>query len=239
MILPPSIASFQSELIEHARAVLPQEACGLITQTKYFPCHNAHSSPSSNFLIDAKDYIRAEGHGKILAVFHSHPDNENKFSSYDLRACKQSNLPWVMYCVGTDDWFYADPSGSQQYLDRQWSYGVNDCYGLFRDFYRKEFNILLDDFTRGEEFEWKNPNWSMFQDNVEQQGFVPVENPSQKGDMILMQLQASMPNHCGVMVEPASSIFYHHLAGRLSEANIYGGYWKKNTARILRHRELL
>jgi proteasome lid subunit RPN8/RPN11 len=238
-ILPASIVAIQGDLLAHAFEKAPEEACGLIVSGKYIPCKNAHSSPLTNFAIDAKDYARASKRGDIQAVFHSHPDKMNKFSLHDIRACKQSNLPWVMYCVGTGDWSYADPSGDQPYLGRQWHYGVSDCYALFRDFYRREFGIILDDFERGEDLEWASPGWSMFQDNVLQQGFVDIEEPSQKGDMLLMQLQASSPNHAGFLAEPDKNIFYHHLVDRLSQADIYGGYWTKNTVRVLRHKTLL
>jgi cell wall-associated NlpC family hydrolase len=79
----------------------------------------------------------------------------------------------------------------------------------------------------------------MFEQNFASQGFVLCDDSPQKGDMILMQLQAPQPNHVGVMAEPSANIFYHHLLDRLSEANIYGGYWEKATSKILRHKELL
>ena len=41
---------------------------------------------------------------------------------------------------------YADPRGDAPYLGRDWVYGIHDCYSLMRDFYRRELEIVLDDF---------------------------------------------------------------------------------------------
>jgi proteasome lid subunit RPN8/RPN11 len=222
----------------HAMQCFPEEACGLIVNNEYLPCNNVHSLPLNYFAIDAKDYAKASAKGDIQAIFHSHPNLLNSFSSHDIAACKQSELPWVLYCTGANQWVEIDPSGKAPYLGRPWQYGIYDCYALMKDFYGREFNIILDDFDRGEEGEWENPEWQMFEKNVEQQGFIDCDGPIRKGDMLLMQMQASFPNHAGFIVSPASNIFYQHLMGRISEQNVYGGYWAKVTNRILRHKDL-
>lgn len=223
----------------HAMQCFPQEACGLIVNNEYLPCDNMHSLPLEYFAIDAKDYAKASVKGDIQAVFHSHPNQLNNFSAHDIEACKHSKLPWILYCTDTNEWAEIDPSGNAPYLGRPWQYGIYDCYALMRDFYNREFGIVLDDFNRGEEGEWENPEWRMFEKNIEQQGFIDCNGPLKKGDMLLMQLQSRFPNHAGFMVAPSSNIFYHHLMGRISEQNVYGGYWAKVTNRILRHRDLL
>jgi proteasome lid subunit RPN8/RPN11 len=239
MIIPPSITSIQGDMLQHAFAEAPKEACGLVVNGKYVPCQNVHEEPEKYFTICPKAYAKACKKGEVEAIFHSHTTNYNKFSPSDARSCKQSNVPWVMYCTVTDDWHYADPTGNAPYVGRQWHYGIHDCYSLLKDFHHREFGIELADFQRGEEMEWDSPDWNMFEQNFADQGFVSCDDSPKKGDMILMQLQAPKPNHVGVMVEPDTNIFYHHLLDRLSEANIYGGYWEKATNKILRHKEFL
>ena len=132
---------------------------------------------------------------------------------------------------------YADPTGNAPYLERDWAYGLNDCYSLLRDFHKREFGIELDDFKRGENREWERGGWTMFVDNYREQGFVEIDKPERKGDFLLMQLDASSPNHAGVMTGNGN-VFYHHLMGRRSQASIWGSYWSRRTARVLRHRDL-
>lgn len=214
------------------------EACGIIAGGKFWPCKNIHSSPLENFAIDAKDYANLDGL-EVEAIFHSHPGFNDAFSRHDIIACKQINVPWVMYCTGANSWHHMDPTGNAPYLERPWLYGIYDCYGILKDYHQREFSIYLDDYERGQEFEWKSGEWRMFEKNFKKQGFIEIGDlPMQKGDMILMQLQADFPNHVGVVHSPTENIFYQHLLGRLSEANIYGGYWQKNTIKVLRHKEL-
>ena len=234
------IAELKPEMMLHAKKHEGEEACGLIAGGKFWPCENIHSSPSENFAIDARAYAKLEPLG-IEAIFHSHPGFNDQFSKHDIASCKQTNLPWFLYCNGTNSWQEMDPTGASPYLGRPWIYGVYDCYGLCRDYYSREFNIALDDFDRGSEFEWESSEWCMFEKNFAGQGFVEVESKKNiiKGDILLMQLQSSFPNHVGFIHSPSENIFYQHLLGRLSEANIYGGYWQKNTVKLLRHREML
>ena len=230
--------ALRAEMRAHALANPEEEVCGLIAGGQYVPCLNVHSSPSLNFAIDAKSYADAEAIGEIEGVFHSHPGFIGGFSRHDVEACKASNVPWIALAVGLNQWHTMSPCGSAPYIGRPWIYGIYDCYGLFRDFYKNEFGIVLDDFERGKALEWNSPEWRMFEKNVERQGFVEIEKLEKKGDMILMQLQCQFVNHIGVLAEPNANVFYHHLLDRLSEDNIYGGSWAKCTRRLMRHREL-
>jgi hypothetical protein len=119
--------------------------------------------------------------GAIEAVYHSHPEGPNGFSLRDVQSCKQSNVPWIVFNGKTGDFFYADPTGNAPYEGRQWVYGIHDCYAILRDFYKREFGIALDDFPRGKELEWKNDEWRMFERHYEQQGFVSIDKPGEKG----------------------------------------------------------
>ena len=123
------------------------------------------------------------------------------------------------------------------YVGRAWVYGINDCYSLTRDFYRREFNIHLDDFERGEDGEWSSDNWNMFGENYESQGFVDIDQPSQKGDILLMKIDTKWPTHFGVFKGEGLRL-YHHLANRKSEETSYSKYWRQFTAKVLRHRAL-
>jgi proteasome lid subunit RPN8/RPN11 len=229
--------SIKQAIVNHARAALPKEACGVVINGKVMEVKNNHFSPLSNFAISAEDYAKLEEQGTIQAIYHSHPAGVDGFSQADVKACKQSNIPWVVFSCRTGNFFYADPTGSLPYEGRQWVYGVQDCYALLRDFYKREFNIALDDFPRGQEKEWEKPEWQMFDKHYASQGFVAVNEAGQKGDMLLMHVGAPSPNHVGVL--SSDGTFYHHLMNRFSERNVYGGYWAKITTQVLRHQQLL
>jgi proteasome lid subunit RPN8/RPN11 len=231
--------ALKGSMRDHALLSPLQEVCGLIAGGQYFACDNKCLEPDKFFAIAAEDYASAEKAGPIEAEYHSHIGRNNKFSPEDVKACKAMGVPWIIFCLGTSEWLYADPTCNAPYVGRPWVYGIYDCYSLFRDFYKREFGIELDDYERGEEFEWASPEWRMFEKNVKSQGFVEVEAASQKGDMLLMQLQSSFPNHTGVLVKPSRNIFYHHLLDLFSEETVYVGYWAIHTNKVLRHKELM
>jgi proteasome lid subunit RPN8/RPN11 len=228
----------KSAIAGHARQCFPEEACGLVVNGQVIPCKNAHPSPLTDFAILAQDYARIEKKGIIEAIYHSHPSGPDQFSSADIKACKQSNIPWILFNAESGNFLQADPSGNAPYEGRPWVYGVFDCYAILRDFYKREFNVELDDFERGAEMEWERDEWRMFERNWAHQGFIEIDKPEKKGDFLLMQINAPSPNHAGVISEDGWS-FYHHLIGRQSEKSVYGGYWAKMTTTVLRHRKLL
>jgi cell wall-associated NlpC family hydrolase len=48
-----------------------------------------------------------------------------------------------------------------------------------------------------------------------------------------MQVASPVPNHAAVYL--GDGLILHHLQGRLSSRDVYGGYWQKVTTHALRH----
>lgn len=77
------LAALRDEIVAHARADAPREACGLIAgrdgrPTRIIRCANAHPAPVTRYAIDPREQLRAfremEANGEeLLAIYHSHP----------------------------------------------------------------------------------------------------------------------------------------------------------------------
>jgi [CysO sulfur-carrier protein]-S-L-cysteine hydrolase len=87
VVVPPAI---RAQLVEHARAEAPNEACGLIAfrdgvAERYLPGENTVRSPYRFELRprDPADFF-LEDEGYELAVFHSHPETAPKPSRTDI-----------------------------------------------------------------------------------------------------------------------------------------------------------
>jgi proteasome lid subunit RPN8/RPN11 len=73
----------RDEIVAHARAESPKEACGLVAgrggrPTRVIRCTNAHPTPVTRYSIDPREQLRAfrdmEAKGEeLLAIYHSHP----------------------------------------------------------------------------------------------------------------------------------------------------------------------
>jgi proteasome lid subunit RPN8/RPN11 len=122
VVVPPAV---RRALEEHARAELPNEACGLIVlkdgvAQRYERGRNAAGSPYRFELeIDPEVWFLDEDDGVELAVFHSHPSSPPRPSRTDVEniGLWQGKL-YVIYSVREDAlgvWTIAD--GSIQALE--------------------------------------------------------------------------------------------------------------------------
>ncbi|HEX2367614.1 MAG TPA: M67 family metallopeptidase [Acidimicrobiia bacterium] len=104
-------SSLVDEMVEHARACFPNEACGLLVGSgrasvvTFHRCANVDASPSS-FTIDPTDHYRAmkqaDGAGmEITGVFHSHTHSAPYPSPTDRR--QASDPEWVHLILGMAD----------------------------------------------------------------------------------------------------------------------------------------
>jgi proteasome lid subunit RPN8/RPN11 len=233
MILSETV---KAKFVEQAKAECPREACGLVIikngKQVYCPAKNL-ANGSDNFILDPIDYEKADIAGEIVAVIHSHPNMSAKPSQADLVACEASGLPWFICGIPSEQWEYIEPSGYiAPLVGRQWSHGVLDCYAIIRDWYAQEKNISLLDFERSDE--WWKMGGNLYLDNFEKAGFkrITLEDLS-CGDVILMTVNSTVPNHGAIYL--GDNMILHHVHGRLSTRDIFGGYWLKNAMVYLRY----
>lgn len=230
-------AELRNEIMAHAKDADPKEMCGLIHIVKgrqqYHRCGNIALTPDEHFVIDPEDYAIAEDAGEIIAVVHSHPTSKPEPSPADQISCNNTGIPWFIVNPKTEQWGYCEPRDYElPYVGREFVFGVVDCYSLLRDWYRRELGLMLDDFQRRDRFWERNEN--LYVDGFQSQGFrqIPLDE-LQYGDGILMQLGADLPNHGAIYLGDQQIL--HHVQGRLSSRDVYGGYYVKNTALALRH----
>lgn len=78
--------ALRSEIVAHARAEAPKEACGLVAghggvPTRAIRCLNVHATPITRYSMDPREQLRVfrqmDAHGEeLLAIYHSHPVTE-------------------------------------------------------------------------------------------------------------------------------------------------------------------
>lgn len=254
-------ASIKKSIEKHAIADYPRECCGVIiadgNKQKYIPCRNIAEN-NLDFRLSAEDYALAEDAGQVLAIVHSHIDRDAYPSEADKVSCEQTELPWHIVSVGCDvdeelpkvtGWYSFEPSGYEAPLvGREFFHGSLDCYGLIRDFYKREMNIDIPDFNR-DDFWWQREDaQELYLDNFEKAGFYQVNGDPQFADVVLMQYRSEKTNHGGVYIgdhclktqpdlHPIPNALLHHPMPRLSERAVYSGYWQDITRMIVRHKD--
>jgi proteasome lid subunit RPN8/RPN11 len=115
-------AGIRAELVEHARAEAPNEACGLIVlrdghAARYVRGRNTLASPYRYQLDVDPEIWFLEDDGFELAVFHSHPETEPRPSRTDVENVGLwAGKPYVIYSLARDElaaWRIVDGGFSQ------------------------------------------------------------------------------------------------------------------------------
>jgi proteasome lid subunit RPN8/RPN11 len=231
--------TWQDAALTHAKAAFPAESCGLVVIIKgeetYWPCKNVSKYPEQLFTICPQDYAIAEQAGEVVGIVHSHPTTPAIASNADKVAAEKTGLPWHVVNPQTLMWSTYTPCGYMAPLiGREWVWGVQDCWTLVRDWYGEQGVELPDwerpvnplDFIKAPMFDscWPTAGFRELRDDEE----------LQPGDALLMAIQSNNGlNHCGVYI--GDGMVLHHLRGRLSSRDIYGGWLLKCTGRRLRH----
>jgi proteasome lid subunit RPN8/RPN11 len=218
---------------------LKREACGVVIvengKEAFVPCKNL-SELDDQFILDPADYYSAEKRGEITRIVHSHVYSPAKPSEADKVSCEASGLPWSIVSIPTGTWFDFQPTGYKADLvGRQWAHGVLDCYSIIRDYYKQILAIDLPDFDRS--YEWWLKGQNLYVDHFTEAGFyeIPIEQIDIH-DVVLMRINSPVINH-GAVYHKKDQII-HHLHRRLSSRDVYGGYYRKHTEKVLRHKHV-
>lgn len=209
-----------------------EETCGFVlADGGVVAVDNVAGDRRRGFEIRPRDFARYEG---ATAIWHSHPDGSSQFSPMDVRGCKATGMPWIVVHLPTNSFRYADPTGNSPYLGRDWVYGLNDCFGLVTDWLRREMNFDFPDVDRYDDKpEPSRKILEAFPPLMESCGLKRVGDV-RYGDVLFMQINSPLPNHCAVMVDPEKNRILHHLIDRYSGTDYYGSYWRKVTDSVWR-----
>lgn len=227
-----------NEIKLHAEKEYPRESCGVVIVVKgkyrYIACRNIADN-DLHFIINPEDWSKAEDIGTPVLIVHSHPNIPPIPSQADLVSCELTGLPWLIINWPTGALYQFEPEGYKAPLiGREFSHGILDCFTLIQDYYYEELGIRLE--TPYREDKWWEKGQNLYLDNAAKWGFIEVSEPK-KHDVLLMQVASSVPNH-GVIWLGDGNIMQHQT-GRLSSRDVYGGWYRKITTHIFRHKELM
>jgi proteasome lid subunit RPN8/RPN11 len=240
-----------------AAAAFPNEAIGLVIEPagapgteEFLECQNIHHKPRKHFEYLKSDWDAAEARGKILYMWHTHPNALANPCWDDMATSEAWDLPVVVYATPADQWrSYAPEGWIAPLYDRPFVYGVLDCRTLVIDYFKTELGIDIP-------YQYYPENWwvhkrddagnlierapELMVESVESSGFVFIDRSDiRKYDVPLMRVTDGAVCHCGVYLGDGQLL--HHFADQKSRKVSYRinvPFYGTATEYVVRHQSL-
>lgn len=207
------------EFRAHAVEAYPDECLGVVlADGSYSRELNVAPDPAKNAYLDPGRFLELEGSGQLRAVCHSHPDGPDCPSASDMSAQIETMVPFAI--CSTNGQATAEPfSWGDQLADdgdligRPFRHGVQDCYGLVRDWWRRERGVILPDYPR--DWVWWKKGGDLYRDYFGEAGFHQIDaREVRPGDCWLAAVRSAVPNHAGVYLD--AGLCLHHPSSGLA-----------------------
>lgn len=219
------------------------EICGFIytvdAEPKIYQCKNISDDPTISMEISMDDQFDCLKLGKIVGVYHSHPNGPDGFSEQDLASAEESGLPFYVYNVVGKSWLeYIPKSYDVKIEGRTFVWGFDDCYGAARHYYREKLGLYLKDYDRDDTFGLSKSNAIM--ENFEKEGFVrldPKISPVRIHDALIFDISNNCPQHIAIFV--ANQRMFHHPLNKLSRIDLLDGRYLHHLVHLLRYKTLV
>ena len=116
--------------------------------------------------------------------------------------------------------------------------GKDDCYGLMRKYFLKEYGLKLSNYARP--FDFGRQGIDLISENISREGFENVDVPLpmlEVGDGITFAITGSrIANHIAVYV--GNNFVLHHLYKAKSCKENFSNMWKSHVLNVVRHPEV-
>jgi len=214
----------------------PNESVGLILQNgDIVPLANISETPEKSFKIDSLEL--APHLGNIGFIWHSHCVDPKKPSIYDARTPSLkdmeqqalSGVPWLIFA--SDGYDVTDPVQiprvpSNEYLDREFIWFINDCYTLMQDYYHFELGIDLKQYVL-HDYRNVRKSHSVFNDYINEYGFIELYdlNDLQNGDLFIVDNSGFTENH--LVIYHDGKLLHQGLLSCVEPFEAYAGKFKK------------
>ncbi len=223
----------------HCQETYPEECCGFFVwasaSVEVVRSKNISDTKKTNFKINPEDYINASKLGKIIGIYHSHPDGNATISEADKVLSEEFCIPvyafsFPVYSYG----MYMPKSFKCELIGRPFVENIFDCLSLVRDYCKQKLNVDFPFVPY--ESNWEELGRSYFEDLYESFGFVKVKEPK-PGDVVLFTFGGKYVCHAAILED--YNTLLHHSEKQLSCRQQFDYRLVKHVYGYFRHQSAL
>jgi cell wall-associated NlpC family hydrolase len=119
-------------------------------------------------------------------------------------------------------------------VGRPFLHGLFDCYTLVRDYYTRNFNLVMPTNLQ-RDWEWWNQGPNLYVEHANNYGFENV-NDIETHDLLVMSLGSEVPNHGAIYL--GENKILHHVAGRFSTIEELSTFYKTKISVVYRNNNI-
>ena len=207
--LPPALGDAVERFARECKPSDTLERVAVVTEAgELLPLENIHPDPAENFRVADREWIEALEVAALVA--HSHPvDRPSSWtpSVSDQRSQIAQGKPWAIVPPDGVPFVFGHPDPSRPLIGRGFRFGVDDCFGLFRDAWTRWAGLELPNFAR--RWQWWKDSEPLFEQGIHRAGFAAIPAAEmQRGDGVLFKIRSEVFNHIGFIESPEKMI--HH-----------------------------
>lgn len=229
----------KDKVMEHAASSYPEECVGFfvwtVTGLEVVKANNISDTKTENFKINPVDYINAKKLGKIVGIYHSHPDHSSVITLQDIVVATEYCVPIYAFSYPKYEYHAYIPDNFQcELIGRPFAENIFDCLSLVRDYNKQKFNINFPFFAY--ETDWMEQGKTHFEDMYESFGFIKVTEPK-PSDTVLFKLGMKFVCHAAILED--YNTLLHHCEDRLSCREAFDYRLVKHVYGYFRHKSLI
>ena len=185
-----------------------------------------------------KPIVQNEVNENTIAIL-KYKFNSEVFTISEEERTEMNTVKKIFVTVG-DSKDYSEVFFPERYFEntpmigRPFLHGLFDCYTLVKDYFKRNFNLILPTNLQ-RTWEWWNTGSNLYLEHANSYGFTEAKD-IKKHDLLVMSLSSPVPNHGAIYL--GDNKIMHHVAGRFSTIEEFGSMYKYKLSVILRNESI-
>jgi len=228
-------------IVKHATRENPRECCGLIVEKDNHKfsveCRNVAENPCKTFSLSSFDYLKGSKKGNIIAIYHSHVNEEERFSPLDISNSQSHRVNYILYNLPKNSFSFFDYKKNKTLIfNKAFKTQTADCYSLVKEEFAKHGASLIDKKDSRLDPTWSRSNPGLIEEIFEMNPKVkrvPLSDVKKYDILVFELVKGNGPVHVGLYL--GDDTFMHHPRDRYPCVEPLKKSYRKKIYDVYRH----